>query len=86
MNKFLGVGNVGDVPDRIGNGCKLSLCTEVWDGTKLKNIWLKVLVFGKCADTCLKYLEKGRKIEIEGRVDVSVSGSMVIIASDVKFL
>lgn len=86
MNKFIGIGYIGNNPEIIDKGCKLSLCTTIWDGIKEKNIWLKVLVFGKSGENCIKHLEKGRRISIDGRVDISKLGNMIIVTDNVTFL
>lgn len=86
MNKFIGIGNIGSAPEALSGGCKLSLCTSVWDGKQSKSIWLKVFVFGKAGENCLSHLTSGRKIAIEGRVDITKAGNTVIITDNVEFL
>ena len=55
--------------------------------------WHNVVVFGKLAETCAKYLKKGRQVYVEGRLDTRVWESdkqkhqrTEIVASRVQFL
>lgn len=87
MNKFFGIGYLGGDPEPLSKGCKLSLATEIWDGTQSKVIWLKVMVFGTSATNCLEHLTKGRRILVEGRVDIALkSGNMIIVTDNITFL
>lgn len=86
MNKFICIGHLGSEPEPIEKGCKLSLATEFWNGKEKKTIWLKVFVFGSSGENCLNHLTKGRKIALEGRVDITKAGNMCIITDDVTFL
>lgn len=86
MNKFIGIGYLGSDPEVLESGCKLSLATEVWDGTKNRTIWLKVFVFGQSGKNCAEHLTKGRRILVEGRVDWTKKGNSVIITDNVTFL
>ena len=47
--------------------------------------WHSVLVYGKKAEICEKYLEKGFPLAIEGFLDSS-SENVTIIAQDIHFL
>lgn len=86
MNKFMGIGYLGDNPEPLTNGCKLSVCIAYWNGKENKNLWIKVFVFGKCAELCTEHLTKGRKIAIDGRLDQSKAGNMVIVSDNIQFL
>jgi single-strand DNA-binding protein len=78
INKVIIVGRLGKDPEvrQVGEGnavCKLALATsENWmdkNGTKQeKTEWHNVVVWGKLADICGKYLAKGRQVYIEGRL------------------
>jgi single-strand DNA-binding protein len=78
INKVIIVGRLGKDPEvrQIGEGnsvCKLALATsENWmdkNGTKQeKTEWHNVVVWGKLAEICGKYLAKGRQVYIEGRL------------------
>lgn len=86
MNKFIGLGLLGEDPEQINKGCKFSLATEFWNGKEKKTVWLKVFVFGKSGENCLHHLTKGRRVLVEGRVDITKMGNTVIITDDVTFL
>ena len=103
VNKVILIGNLGADPETkttpsgttVG---KLSLATshrskvdgEWQDQTE----WHRVVVFNKLADTCHKYLRKGRKCYVEGRVqtrkwqgdDGSTKYMTEIIGEQVRFL
>ena len=78
INKVILVGNLGAKPDiRFSSDGKaianFSLATsESWkdkEGNKQERTeWHKVSVFGKLADVCQKYLDKGSKIYVEGKL------------------
>lgn len=51
-----------------------------------KTHWHSVLVWGKKAEICEKYLEKGVPLAVEGFLDNSVDEVTRIIAEDVHFL
>ena len=66
------IGNLGTTPDlRYTNTkgtpvCNFSLATnEVGRETPE---WHRIVVWGKTAETCAKYLSKGRKVHIDGRL------------------
>lgn len=78
FNKTIIVGNLGDDPElrHTQNGkavCNFSVATnERWtDGHGQKQertTWFKVVVWGKQAENCDKYLSKGRQVLVEGRI------------------
>ena len=78
INKVILVGNLGAKPDiRFSSDGKaianFSVATsESWtdkEGNKQERTeWHKVSVFGKLADVCQKYLDKGSKIYVEGKL------------------
>ena len=78
INKVILVGNLGAKPDiRFSSDGKaianFSLATsESWkdkEGNKQERTeWHKVSVFGKLADVCQKYLDKGSKVYVEGKL------------------
>ena len=79
VNKFIGVGNVGQDPEvRFNtNGsamANLSIAvTESWkdkqSGEKQeKTEWIRVVFFGKLAEIVGEYVKKGSQIYIEGRI------------------
>jgi len=78
VNKVILVGNLGSDPEvrKTSNQqsvTQFSLATsESWtnrDGERQeKTEWHRIVVWGKLADTCAKYLAKGRQVYIEGRL------------------
>ena len=40
-----------------------------------ETIWFRVSVFGKMAETCNQYLQKGSKVLVEGRLQADKNGS-----------
>lgn len=67
FNKIFILGRVGNQPvSQIAkNGesyARLSIATNYGDTTE----WHNVLVWGKQADTCSKYLQKGQGVMVEG--------------------
>lgn len=80
MNKAIIQGNLGADPETktFDNGdmvCKLRVATSrKWKDKetgeqKEKVTWHSVDVFGKQAESCAKYLSKGRAVLIEGEID-----------------
>ena len=78
VNKVILIGNLGRDPDiRFSSKgeaiANLALATsESWkdkEGNKQERTeWHRVVVFGKLADVCQKYLHKGSKIYVEGKL------------------
>jgi single-strand DNA-binding protein len=104
MNKAILIGNLGGDP-KIRSGqndflvTKFNLATsERWrdrDTGELqeRTEWHQVAAFGKLAEICEKYLSKGKKVCVEGRLQTSkyekdgiTRYSTEIIASNVQFL
>jgi single-strand DNA-binding protein len=77
VNKVILVGRLGQDPELkyTPNGqavCNLSVATsEVWNDKngqrQEKTEWHRVIVWGKPAENCAKYLGKGRLVYLEGR-------------------
>lgn len=69
VNKVILIGNLGKDPDLKQTAstpvCKFSLATQDIYGEK-KTQWHNIVVFGKQAESCDRYLEKGRKVCVEG--------------------
>ena len=104
VNKVILVGHLGADPDMrytpSGQGvCELRLATsESWNdknGQKQERTeWHRVVVWGKRAEICSKYLSKGRQVYIEGRIQTRNYDDKEghkryiteIIANDVQFL
>lgn len=77
VNKIIILGNLGKDPEfkDVGGGiCNFSVATkDVWTdkaGAKQEKAqWHNVVVFGNQAVNCKKYLAKGSKVYVEGRLD-----------------
>lgn len=78
--KVVIVGNLGTDPElrytQSGQGvCNFSVATNRrWTGgdgqLQEETVWFRVSVWGKQAETCNQYLEKGRQVLCEGRLTV----------------
>ncbi len=104
VNKVILVGRLGRDPEgrSTAGGSKvvrLSLATEEqWTDQRgerqKKTEWHRVSVFGKPADNCERYLQKGSQVYVEGRIQTqewqdkagAKRTSTEVIASNVKFL
>jgi single-strand DNA-binding protein len=104
VNKVILVGNLGADPDMrytpSGQGvCELRVATsESWNDKngqrQERTEWHRIVVWGKRAEVCSKYLSKGRQVYVEGRIqtrsyddkDGNKRYITEIIAADVQFL
>ena len=104
INKVILIGNLGQNPEirYSPNGqaiCTLSIATnEAWtdkNGQKQeKTEWHRVVVFGKLAELCSQYLQKGRQAYIEGKLqtrswqdkDNQTRYTTEVVAQSVQFL
>jgi single-strand DNA-binding protein len=104
VNKVILVGNLGADPDMrytpSGQGvCELRVATsESWNdknGQRQERVeWHRIVVWGKRAEVCSKYLSKGRQVYIEGRIQTRTYDDKdgnkryitEVIANDVQFL
>jgi single-strand DNA-binding protein len=104
VNKVILVGRLGADPDMrytpSGQGvCEMRLATsESWNDKngqrQERTEWHRIVVWGKRAEICSKYLAKGRQVYIEGRIqtrsyddkDGNKRYITEIIANDVQFL
>lgn len=78
VNEVFLIGNLGKDPEVrfTGSGqavCNFSLATnETWndkDGKKNERVeWHRIVVWGKAAESCGEYLEKGRQVCVRGRI------------------
>jgi single-strand DNA-binding protein len=78
VNKVIVIGNLGANPDIRAlppgqNVANLSLATTErftdLNGAKQERTeWHRVVAFGRLADTCERFLSKGRRVYIEGRL------------------
>ena len=51
-----------------------------------KTMWHSVLVWGKKAEICEKYLDKGAPLIVEGFLEEQHDNKQVVVAEDVHFL
>jgi len=104
VNKVLLIGNLGADPDMrytpSGAGvCEMRLATnESWtdkSGQRQERTeWHRIVVWGKRAELCAKYLSKGRQCFVEGRLrtrswedkEGNKRYTTEIVATDVQFL
>lgn len=79
LAKITLIGRLGQAPEptKSGGGCKFSVASDqsytAKDGSKVEHTeWTNVVCWGKLAELCLKFLEKGRQVFVEGdkRTDV----------------
>lgn len=77
LNKVMLIGRLGQDPETKSVGetqvCKFSVATsESWtdrNGDKKENTeWHRITAWGKLAEICGKYLQKGRQVYIEGKI------------------
>lgn len=104
VNKAILVGRLGADPEKLVTGSgrsvtKFNVATsEQWkdqSGQKQERTeWHRVVVWGPQADTCAEYLNKGRQVYIEGRIqtrqwddkDGNKRYTTEIVAQRVQFL
>ena len=104
LNKVQIIGALGRDPEIIKTNsgatiCKFSVATsEKWKDKNTGEFkehveWHKITIFGKIAENCGKYLAKGSRVYVEGRLQTSsyekdgiTRYNTDIIASDVQFL
>jgi single-strand DNA-binding protein len=100
MNKIFLIGNVGSDPEfkQTNNSSVSSFSLAVNEKRKVndqyetKATWFKIVHFGKGAEFTQKFIKKGMKIHIEGKVEVSTYSandgsqrqSMSIIAENIN--
>lgn len=95
INKIFIAGNLGRKPTlhKSKNGKtfsflqiatnRMSYSNGNWDK---KTDWHSVLVWGKKAEICERYLEKGAPLAVEGFLENQQDNKSTIIAEDVHFL
>jgi single-strand DNA-binding protein len=103
VNKVIIVGNLGRAPEvRYTQGgmaiCSLSVAVteKVKDGNGWKDAteWFRVVLFGKQAESAGQYLDKGRQVFVEGRLqtkkyldkDGAEKTSTEVVGHTVQFL
>lgn len=102
LNKVMLIGNLGQDPELKAvndtHVCNMRIATnEIFSSNgekKERTEWHNVIVWGKPAESCGKYLKKGRKVYVEGRIqsrqwtdkDKIDRMSYEIVADTVQFL
>lgn len=99
LNKIMLIGRLGNDPEMrySQNGkaiTKFRIATDSGWGENKQTDWHAVVCFDKTAESCAKYLVKGRQVFVEGRVsyrkwdkdDGTTQWFTEIIARDVRFL
>lgn len=104
VNKVIILGNLGADPELRYSASGAAVCNfrvatnERWtdkDGTTQERTeWHKVVVWGRQAENCEKYLAKGRQVYVEGRLqtrewddkDGNKRHTTEVIAQSVQFL
>jgi single-strand DNA-binding protein len=105
LNKFMGIGNLGADPELRTTTSGTSVCefrlaiNESWfdkasNERKERTEWIRVIVWGKSGENCAKYLSKGSKAFVEGRIqtrewqdkDGNKRYTTEIVANSVQFL
>jgi len=104
LNKVHLIGNLGSDPELRTTPAGASVCNfniatnEQWkgkDGEKHERVeWHRIVIWGKVAENCAKYLSKGRPVYIEGKLQTrswedkegAKHYTTEVIARDVKFL
>ncbi len=102
VNKVILVGRLGQDPElkqtSAGAVCKFSIATsESWtkDGQKQEKVeWHKIVVWNKLAEICSKFLQKGKQVYVEGKIQTQQwedqegkkRTSTEILANTVQFL
>ena len=105
VNKVMVVGNLGGdpvvraLPNSGGKVANLSVAsterfTDRSGNKQARTEWFRVVAFGKLADTCERFLSKGRQVYVEGRLstreyeatDGSKRTRVEVIARQIRFL
>ena len=104
VNKVMVIGRLGNDPElrQTGSGqnvCTMNLATsETWkdqNGERQERTeWHRIVVWGRAAENCAKYLAKGRQAFVEGRLqtrswegqDGQKKYTTEIVAQNVQFL
>lgn len=100
MNIVVLSGHLGAAPEERSSDtgkkvCSFRLANNRWDSKKKAEVadWYTVYAFGPVAETCLKYLDKGSSVVVEGRValkewdgkDGSKNRTVDVLANRVSF-
>lgn len=99
MNNWTGIGRLTRDPETRytpeGMGvCKFTMAIDDGYGDKKRTNFIPVVVFGKQAESCEKYLAKGRMVAVEGKIqtgsyerqDGTKAYTTDVIANRVQFI
>lgn len=98
INKVILIGRTASKPSikegKSGNKyCHFSLATNTGYGDKKQTDWHDITSFGKTAELCAQYVDKGSLIMVEGRItydkyekDGKTTKTTKIIADNVTFM
>jgi len=101
MNSVILIGNITRDPElRYSTGmnqtaiCRFTVAVNDGYGDKQRTSFIPIVVFGKQAENCDRYLAKGRKVAVNGRIQTgsytNKEGNKVytteVIANNVEFL
>lgn len=77
LNRWEGIGNLGKDPEtRYTTGsnptavCRFTIAVDKGYGENKKTVWVNIVTFGKLAENCQKFLQKGRKVYAAGELDI----------------
>ena len=81
--KLIIIGNLGKAPEMryLPDGkavTTFSMATSHKFGGKEEINWWRVTVWGKQAESCSQYLDKGSKVLVEGRLKADANGNPVV--------
>lgn len=81
--KLIIIGNLGKAPEMkyLPDGkavTSFSMATSRKYNDKEEVTWFKVSVWGKQAESCSQYLDKGSRVLVEGRLKADASGNPVV--------
>ena len=79
VNKWIGIGNVGQDPElqHTGSGTAVTTISVACSGERRKDDsgeykdhteWVRVVCWGRTAENVAQYLRKGREVYVEGRL------------------
>lgn len=101
MNIWNGIGNLTKEPElKYTTGtepmavCNMTVAINDGYGDKKRTSFIDVVVFGKVAENCERYLNKGSKIGVQGRIQTDVyerkdgtkAKTFQVVADKVEFL
>ncbi len=102
MNKVLLIGNLTADPEQVNTSSGASVCRfsiavnrrNVGSQEERVADFFRITAFGKTAENCVKFLAKGRKVGVSGRIEINdytdkegnKRQSFNIIAEEIEFL